>query len=174
MTHPTELMISAILKGLEADVYDSTLSLSLLAANLAEIDLTKSAHNAAIATARGLCDQFTKSDVLRLRDELRSVQAMHGWEVERVGKESMRVVLGGEVVLDVPLTQAQTGEVVMMEHRKAGQDNMGVMAGLREVFRGAVAGLDLSSLGVSRVCSRGPPVDCFALELRRVLSSHTM
>lgn len=152
MTHPTELMISAILKGLEADVSESTSTLSRLEANLAELDLTKSAHNAAIATARGLCDQYTKSDVLRLRDELRSVQAMHGWEVERVSKERMRVVLAGEVVLDVPLTQAQTAEVVKMEYRKAGQDKVGLLAGLREVFRGAVAGLDLSSLGVSRVC----------------------
>jgi kinetochore protein Spc7/SPC105 len=58
----------------------------------------------AIATAKGLCDRYTRSDVLRLRDEVGALQALHLWRVEGVDEEeSVRLVYDGEVRVVVPL-----------------------------------------------------------------------
>jgi kinetochore protein Spc7/SPC105 len=146
---------------MEAEVAETTSTLSRLEANLAELELTKAGHDAAIATARGLCDQYTKSDVLRLRDELDAVQAMHGWTVESVELDRMRLVYGGELVLSVPLgSQGQ----VEVEYRKAGIASAGkvgarekadkAMGGLKEVFMSAVNALDVQTLGVATVSCR--------------------
>lgn len=151
-------MHSGHFKSMQAEVAETVSTLSRLEANLAELNLSKAGHDSAIATARGLCDQYTKSDVLRLRDELNAVQAMHGWVVESVEKERMKVVYGGELVLRVPLGEGQ----VEVEYRKGGNGNTvgkadkvdkvdGAMNGLREVFMGAVGALDVQSLGVATV-----------------------
>ena len=146
-------MNSGEVKTLASDAAEGTTNLTRLESTLAELDQTKSAHAAAITVARGLCDQYTKSDVLRLRDELRSIQAMHGWEVERIDAEEVALVFDGELDLVVPLAAEKQGAgQVQLEYRRkseAGDDK--VMNGLREVFMGAVSELDLRSLGVPTV-----------------------
>lgn len=140
-------MRSVQIKAFSSELHESTTQNDRLSTQLSELQSKRAEHVSAIAVARGLCDQYTKSDVLRLKDELESLQALHLWKVEKV--ESGGVVLNydGEVRLHVQLADGKVGKdgsgsevrevkVEMLEKiQKHGA------RGLGRVFEGAVMGL---------------------------------
>lgn len=83
----------------EAELEQKRAALAELEREAAELDALEREHTAALAVAKGMCDEYTSSDVRRLQGELSALQALHGWRI--VKTSPFEAVYAGELLMRV-------------------------------------------------------------------------
>ncbi|ORX40865.1 Spc7 kinetochore protein-domain-containing protein [Kockovaella imperatae] len=92
------------LKDFQKEYDDAKTKLDGLATKLGELNSKKKDCETAISIAASKCDHYTKSDVLRLKDEYASLQHLHLWQVELASPTSLVLAFDDEVRVDLTCT----------------------------------------------------------------------
>ncbi|EIW69319.1 hypothetical protein TREMEDRAFT_71597 [Tremella mesenterica DSM 1558] len=85
--------------GFTTELSDGQIKLGTLTTKLDELRDKKSELLMAITTARNMCDRFTRSDVIRLRDEYDSLQHLHQWRIVHLSPSSLELTYDNEINL---------------------------------------------------------------------------
>ncbi|WVQ95379.1 hypothetical protein IAU59_002476 [Kwoniella sp. CBS 9459] len=82
-----------------AELEESTAKLAALTSKLNELNATKQECVAAISHAKSQCDQFTRSDAIRLQEEYTSIQHLHLWRSTKIHANHLSLEFDNEVLL---------------------------------------------------------------------------
>ncbi|WWD20877.1 hypothetical protein CI109_105354 [Kwoniella shandongensis] len=80
-----------------AELAESSAKLNSITTKLEELNAKKQDHVAAIAHAKSQCDQFTRSDAIRLQEEYTSIQHLHLWRPTKVQPNRLELEFDGEI-----------------------------------------------------------------------------
>lgn len=83
----------------EAELAQKSAQLAELEREMADLEREEQEHTAALAVAKGMCDEYTSSDVRRLQSELSAMQSLHGWKI--VKTMPFEAVYAGELLLRI-------------------------------------------------------------------------
>lgn len=103
-TELADLKAAVVEQGEEIGRFESELAqksaqLAELEREVAELEKQEQEHQAALAVAKGMCDEYTSSDIRRLQSELSAMQALHGWRI--VKTQPFEAVYANELLLKV-------------------------------------------------------------------------
>ncbi|EKC98845.1 hypothetical protein A1Q2_06816 [Trichosporon asahii var. asahii CBS 8904] len=101
-TELADLKAAVVEQGEEITRFESELAqksaqLGELEKEVAELERQEQEHTAALAVAKGMCDEYTSSDIRRLQSELSAMQALHGWRI--VKTQPFEAVYANELLL---------------------------------------------------------------------------
>ncbi|WWC72755.1 uncharacterized protein I206_106719 [Kwoniella pini CBS 10737] len=82
-----------------SELEESTTKLAALSSKLEELNSTKRECVNAIQHAKSQCDQFTKSDAIRLREEYNSIQHLHLWRPIKIHANLLELEFDNEISL---------------------------------------------------------------------------
>ncbi|OXG77477.1 kinetochore protein Spc7/SPC105 [Cryptococcus neoformans A2-102-5] len=140
---------SAQITNFSTEVADLKNELATLTGKLEELNAKKHEYETAIAHAKGQCDQFTRSDAIRLQEESISLQHFHLWRPTKILPERMELIYDAEILLSinctnyVPDISSATLEYLSERMKLSKRKCSGIRGEspsrcLFEVFRGAV------------------------------------
>ncbi|OWT35957.1 kinetochore protein Spc7/SPC105 [Cryptococcus neoformans Bt1] len=140
---------SAQITNFSTEVADLKNELATLTGKLEELNAKKHEYETAIAHAKGQCDQFTRSDAIRLQEESISLQHLHLWRPTKILPERMELIYDAEILLSinctnyVPDISSATLEYLSERMKLSKRKCSGIRGEspsrcLFEVFRGAV------------------------------------
>ncbi|WVR08768.1 hypothetical protein IAU60_005826 [Kwoniella sp. DSM 27419] len=81
------------------ELQESSTKLSTLKSKLGELNATKRDAVAAISHAKSQCDQFTRSDAIRLQEEYTSIQHLHLWRPTKVQANRLELEFDNEILV---------------------------------------------------------------------------
>ncbi|WVQ86169.1 hypothetical protein IAT38_008337 [Cryptococcus sp. DSM 104549] len=87
------------INGFKAELGDAKTKLAALTAKRDELSASKHESIAAIAHAKSQCDQFTRSDAIRLQEEYISIQHLHLWRPTKMLPNRLELEFDNEVAL---------------------------------------------------------------------------
>ncbi|WVW80635.1 hypothetical protein I302_102621 [Kwoniella bestiolae CBS 10118] len=82
-----------------SELEESTAKLTALTSKLEELISTKRECVAAIQYAKSQCDQFTRSDAVRLQEEYNSIQHIHLWRPTKITSDRLELEFDNEISL---------------------------------------------------------------------------
>ncbi|OCF35950.1 hypothetical protein I316_02445 [Kwoniella heveanensis BCC8398] len=82
-----------------AELEESSAKLSALTTKLNELNATKQECVTAISHAKSQCDQFTRSDAIRLQEELDSMHHLHLWRPTQIHSDRLSLEFDHEILL---------------------------------------------------------------------------
>ncbi|KIY32951.1 kinetochore protein Spc7/SPC105 [Cryptococcus gattii E566] len=92
---------SAQITNFSTEVADLKDELAALTGKLEELNAKKHEYETAIAHAKGQCDQFTRSDAIRLQEESISLQHLHLWRPNKILPERIELSYDEEILLSI-------------------------------------------------------------------------
>ncbi|ORY27998.1 Spc7 kinetochore protein-domain-containing protein [Naematelia encephala] len=135
----------------KAELSDSTTKLNDLESKLAEVNGKADEHRGKIGEARSKCDQYTRSDVIRLQEEYDSLAHLHLWRPTAVKSDVLELEFDDEIKLSFEcrdyLPDVSSAEVLLLrpasdtENTKTGKSRQGLTEGLFGLVQGCVGEL---------------------------------
>ncbi|WRT70897.1 uncharacterized protein IL334_007896 [Kwoniella shivajii] len=89
----------AQITSFNAELEESAAKLSALSTKLEELNSTKKDCTNAIQHAKSQCDQFTRSDAIRLQEEYNSIQHLHLWRPTKIHHDLLELQFDSEISL---------------------------------------------------------------------------
>ncbi|WWC65016.1 uncharacterized protein I303_107630 [Kwoniella dejecticola CBS 10117] len=111
-----------------SELEESTSKLAALTTKLQELNSTKKECVHAIQHAKSQCDQFTKSDAIRLREEYNSIQRLHLWRPIKIHHNLLELEFDNEISLTLScsnhLADLSSAQITYL-HEKAESNKSG-------------------------------------------------
>ncbi|WVO16910.1 hypothetical protein L204_104596 [Cryptococcus depauperatus] len=90
---------SAQINNFSTELADSKSKLFILTCKLQELNAKRQESVAAINHAKSQCDQYTRSDAIRLQEEYTSLQHLHLWNVSKSLPDILQLTYDAEITL---------------------------------------------------------------------------